>query len=260
MKDILFRTKAYVKYKLKAHHRRGFGIHSPFVFHLLNYVVFEKCPYYAFRGIEACRAQLLQSQTYIDVVDYGTGSGGRKCVSSIARSSLESPSVGQLLFRLVNFAKSTYVLELGTSLGISTMYLAKARSSAQVHSIEGCPETAAIAKRNFEQLGISNVTLHVDNIDHCLSEVLSNMPQLDFLYIDANHRKSALLDYWRRCLPLLHRKSVCVVDDIHLSAEMEEAWEEIKNDSSVRVALDLFRVGVLFFDDSIPRQSYIVAF
>ncbi len=260
MKATIFRITSYLKYKRRARHRRGFGIHSPFVFHLLNFVVYEKTPFYDYQKIESARKKMLQSSAVVDVVDFGTGRSGQFQLAKIAKRSLESPRIGQLLFRLVNFAKPQNVLELGTSLGITTMYLASPNKQNSVTTMEGCPAFCRIAQENFAEQGLSNITVVEGDIDKTLPSVLQRLPQLDFVYFDANHLYEPTMRYWNACLPKLHKKSVCVFDDIHHSAEMERAWNEIKAQKNVRVSLDLYHVGILFFDPEIPKQDYIIAF
>ena len=123
--NLLFQIKSFLRYLLKARHRKGFGVHSPFVFHLLNYVIFEKLPFYAYVQIEQVRNILLKDKTIVELTDFGTGKKNESSVADIARKSLETPKFGQLLFRLVNYFQPKNIIELGTSLGISTMYLAK---------------------------------------------------------------------------------------------------------------------------------------
>ncbi len=260
MKTAIFRIKSYLIYKRRARHRRGFGIHSPFVFHLLNFVVYEKTPFYDYQNIESVRKKMLQSSAVVDVVDFGTGESGQFQLAKIAKRSLESPRIGQLLFRLVNFAKPKNVLELGTSLGITTMYLASPNKHASVITMEGCPAFCRIAQENFAGQNLSNISVIEGDIDKNLPSVLQQIPQLDFVYFDANHRYEPTMRYWNACLPALHKKSVCVFDDIHHSAEMERAWNEIKSQNTVHVSLDLYNVGILFFNPEIPKQDYLIAF
>lgn len=258
--NLFFQIKSFLSYKLKAHHRKGFGIHSPFVFHLLNFVVFEKTPFYAYERIEQQRQKMLRDKTVVELTDFGTGVKLKNTVAEIAKKSLETAKFGQLLFRLVNYFQPKNILELGTSLGISTMYLAKPLSKANVVTMEGSASLCDIAKRNFEELSIENIKVVHGNIDEKLENVVSDFPALDFVYFDANHTKQATLRYFEICLKKAHKKTIFVFDDIHYSAEMESAWDEIKTQKDAYLSIDLYYFGLLFFNSDLSKQDYVVAF
>lgn len=256
----LFYIKSRLKYVFTARHRKGFGVHSPFVFHLLNFVIFEKYPFYAYEPIEQIRSKMLHNKAVVHLTDYGTGNKQKNCVANIAKCSLESAKFGQLLFRLVNRFNPKNILELGTSLGISTMYMAIPSSNAHVVTIEGSKSLCDIAKQNFKQLGIKNVKVVNDNIDNSLDAVLLEMPVLDFVYFDANHTKEATLRYFDKCLQKTNKTTIFVFDDIHYSLEMESAWHDIKTNRKVHLSIDLYHFGLIFFNDDLPKQDYVVAF
>lgn len=256
----LFYIKSRLKYVFTARHRKGFGVHSPFVFHLLNFVIFEKYPFYAYEPIEQIRSKMLHNKAVVHLTDYGTGNKQKNCVANIAKCSLESAKFGQLLFRLVNRFNPKNILELGTSLGISTMYMAIPSSNAHVVTIEGSKSLCDIAKQNFKQLGIKNVKVVNDNIDNSIDTILLEMPTLDFVYFDANHTKEATLRYFDKCLQKTNKTTIFVFDDIHYSLEMESAWHDIKTNRKVHLSIDLYHFGLIFFNDDLPKQDYVVAF
>src|SRR5205085_10137569 len=120
--DTLFAARNYLKYRFRA--SNAHGIHSPFVFDLLNNVIHDKSEFYGFELIESLRSKLLLDHHRIKVTDFGTGKKFREqSISSIAAKSVKSKKYAQLLFRLANKFKPETILELGTSLGISTLYL-----------------------------------------------------------------------------------------------------------------------------------------
>ena len=258
--NLWFYIKSRLKYVFTACHRKGFGVHSPFVFHLLNFVIFEKYPFYAYESIERIRKKMLQNKAVVLLTDYGIGNKQKNCVADIAKCSLETAKFGQLLFRLVNRFNPNNILELGTSLGISTMYLAMPSSKAHVVTIEGSKSLCDIAKQNFKQQGITNVTVVNDNVDNSIDAILLGMPTLDFVYFDANHTKEATLRYFDKCLQKTNKKTIFVFDDIHYSQEMESAWNDIKTNRKVHLSIDLYYFGLAFFNDDLPKQDYVVAF
>jgi predicted O-methyltransferase YrrM len=236
-------------------------LHSPFVFGLYTSVVRHTGTFGVYAPIEARRQQLLNSSASISVTDFGagshTGAGQQRRLADIARTAAKPPHLAQLLFRLVNYFRPATILELGTSLGLTTAYLAAADSQHRVVTFEGCPNVAATARETFAALQLSNVAIMEGNIDHTLAPTLLalNAP-VDFAFFDGNHRYEPTLRYFELCLAHRTDESMFVFDDIHWSAEMEQAWEVIKAHPEVMLTVDLFYIGLVFFRKNQPKQHF----
>jgi predicted O-methyltransferase YrrM len=261
LKKILFVFR-YLRYKLFASDEHG--LHSPFVFELYTGVIKDETPFYIFQEIESVRAKMLLSDTKLQVQDYGTGGKKKRekklSLSFIAKHYVKPKKYGQLLFRLVNRFRPVNILELGTSLGITTQYLASPDSQAHVTTIEGCTNTAVAACENFKITGIKNIEQITGEFSKVLPDVLKKNQKFDFVYFDGNHRKDATLLYFNLCLPISHEHSVFVFDDIHWSTEMEHAWKIVKQHESVTLTIDLFFIGLVFFRKGIPKQHFILKY
>ncbi|MEQ8908101.1 MAG: class I SAM-dependent methyltransferase [Vicingaceae bacterium] len=251
---------AYLHYLIKSIHLHG--IHSPFVFQLEQEIINEKLPYYAFDEIETIRAKLLLTQKKIKINDLGAGSkrgkSDFKTIRQITKQSAKSPKHAQLLFRLAYHFKPKTILELGTSFGISTAYLAKACPESKIISIEGSHEIAKVAEVNLEKLNVHNVKQIIGNFDSELTAAAQELKQLDFVFFDGNHRKTPTLSYFKECLELANEGSIFVFDDIHWSTEMESAWKAIKAHPKVRQSIDLFEVGLVFFKEDQAEEHFTV--
>ena len=261
MANSFFQVSAYLRYWLRS--GNAHGLHSPFVYGLYTTVICHDGTYRAYDRVEARRQALLASDEVLTVSDFGAGSrvaGGsprRRAVRDIARRAAKPPRLAQLLFRLVNHFRPATVLELGTSLGLTTAYLALADTRAQVVTFEGCPATAAVARATFTELGLPHVQLVEGNLDQTLPATLATLGQpLDFVFFDGNHRYEPTLRYFEQCLANAHEHSVFVLDDIHWSAEMERAWAAIQAHPAVTITVDLFYVGLVFFRKKQPRQHF----
>lgn len=251
----------YLKYLLRSGNRHG--LHSPFVYQLYEDVILEQKHYYADDKIESLRAKMLLSEEVIETTDFGTGKNlhpVKRKVSFIARRFASPRRSARLLFRLVDHFRPGYILEAGTSLGITTCYLASANSKARVITLEGCPETARIAAANFQMMKMSNISLEVGEFSNSLPAALAKLPQLDFLYLDGNHRRRPTLEYVRLCMEKITDTSVIVLDDIHWSRDMELAWEEIIKDPRGTASIDLFQLGILFFQKGQAKQDFVLRF
>jgi len=260
MPNHLFRTYKYLQNKLFARHSYGFRVHSPFVYNFAKFVVYEKNPFYVFAEIESVRKSLQKDGRTIAVTDFGMGKSGERIIKNIAEKSLKEPKFGQLLYRIVNFAKPETILELGTSLGITTAYLASAKPDARCVTMEGCPEIARIAQENFDSLKLKNIEIAVGNIDEKLPAVLENMDKIDVLFFDANHCSEAVLNYFEQCLPKIHNDTILIVDDIYWSKDMAQAWEAVKKHEKVRSTIDLFQLGIVFFNPDLQGKNYRMRF
>ncbi|MBS1756891.1 MAG: class I SAM-dependent methyltransferase [Bacteroidetes bacterium] len=238
----------YLKYYLTASNGKGHGIHSPFVFDFIKFVLNDAKKYDCYRPIEKLRNNLLQQSALIKVEDFGAGSGviktNDRIVKKIAASSLKPKKYAQLLYRMAKYYKPNKIVELGTSFGITTSYLASANNNTAVHSFEGAAAIAAIAQQQFDTLGLQNVHLHKGNFEDTLPAFLKNEKAVDFIFIDGNHRKQPTIEYFNSFIENVN-PVILIFDDIHWSAEMEEAWEYIKNHKKINLSIDLFFIGIV---------------
>jgi predicted O-methyltransferase YrrM len=255
----------FSRYYVTAANGKGHGIHSPFVFEFIDRVLNDTADYTAYANIEAIRQQLLQNNTEIAIEDMGAGSAvigsKQRKVKAIAASSLKPKKYAQLLFRMVQYYKPAIILELGTSLGVTTAYLASANRAASVVTGEGSTAIANRATQNFQSLGLTNIHQVLGNFDQTLGEILHTHPSFDFIFIDGNHRKAPTLRYFEQLLPHTHASTLFVFDDIHWSEEMEAAWAQIKAHPMVTVSIDLFFIGIIGINPTIKvKQDFSIRF
>lgn len=258
-------AKKYLDYYLHASNSKGHGMHSPFVFGFILNVLNNKNHYQSSSQIEALRKQLLTDQRMLEVEDLGAGSrsGSHKTrsVKQIANSALKSKRLAQLLFRLVKHYQPETIVELGTSLGMTTSYFSNANPDATIITIEGSEAVAAIAKENFEKLNCKNIRQLRGNFDEVLPLVLNELSSIDLAYIDGNHRYAPSINYFHQFLDKSGVNTILIFDDIHWSEEMEKAWEEIKSHSSVKYTIDIFSLGFVFFRDEFKvKQHFSIRF
>lgn len=258
----LKQTMDYAKYRLTADNAHG--IHPPFLFEFYNNVIADEAPFYAYQDIESIRAKLLLTDMEITIEDHGAGSKVNKAntrkIKDIAKNSLKAPKYAQLLFRLVNRLQPQHILELGTSLGVSTMYLAAPNNKIKVTTVEGCPQTAKVARINFDKIGLDNIELLTDTFDKFLPSYLAKTDRLDFVFFDGNHQEEATINYFNQCVEKSHNDTVFVFDDIHWSAGMTTAWETIKKHPKVTTTVDLFFMGIVFFNPELSKEDFVLKF
>ncbi len=259
--DQLFAATNLLRYRLTS--GNAHDVHSPFVFGLLNDVISDTTPYYCYKPIEQLRSQLLADKRTITVNDFGASKNPftyQKKVCEIANSSLQTKKYSQLLFRLVNHFGCQQILEIGTSFGISTLYLAMSSDKSNVITLEGSMEIASIAIENFQKLKQDNIECVIGNFDDTLPKIIHRLPNVDFVYFDGNHRKEATLNYFEQCLKIKNNESIFVFDDIYWSREMASAWKIICRNPEVKVSIDLFKLGIIFFKNDLSKQHYRLKF
>jgi predicted O-methyltransferase YrrM len=259
---MFFRIIEYFRYFFIAKSR--FSIHAPFAYEFYTKVIQAKVPFpQTLDEIEVIRRSLLKSKGIIVVTDFGTGSQNkvnRRKVSDIVRSSSNSKKDSFLLFRMIEFLKPRSIVELGTSFGISTMYIAKAgKSFGKIISVEGCPEIAQLARENFIKTNLP-INLITGNIDLVLPEMMQNELPVDFILFDANHTKEATLRYFNICLPHADENTVFVFHDIYWSMGMKEAWQEIVAHPEITLSIDLYQMGIVFFKKNSFKQHFVLKY
>ena len=216
--------------------------------------------YPEYEKVETLRKQLLNDNTVLEVEDLGAGSvmdkKSKRSISSIAKNAAKPKKFGQLLFRMVKYYEPQRILELGTSLGITTSYLSLARPDARLMTMEGAKEIADVARQNFRNLETRNIEIIEGNFDNMLSPVIIQLSSIDFAFLDGNHRKEPTESYFKELLAKINNDSILVFDDIHWSSEMEAAWETIKNHETVRCTIDLFFIGIVFFRKEFKEKQH----
>lgn len=255
----------YIQYWLRAADGKGHGIHSPFVFDFITKILNDKTTYADYGTVENLRKQAAANQSMLTIEDLGAGSAltesKQRTVSSVVKNSVKSKKYGQLLYRILRYYQPETILELGTSLGITTAYLSLACPDAKLISLEGDPQTCAVARQHFQHLNLGRLNLLQGNFDENLPVACKKLGKISFAFIDGNHRKEPTERYFREIKPFLVNDSVLIFDDIHWSREMELAWKTIQSDPQVTCSIDLFFLGIIFFRKEIrEKQHFTIRF
>lgn len=255
-----FQVKSYLTYWLDAVDEHS--LHSPFFFDFHHKVVTQQT-IVDNTDIEILRKALLNDRRIIQVEDLGAGSqamkGSTRSISDIAHASLSEEKFSKLYQRVIGYYLARNVIELGTSLGVNTLYLAK-NTAAKITTFEGSPEISSIARKHFADLQANNITLKEGNIDKSLPAFLEQHDRVDLAFLDANHRYEPTMRYVSWLLPRIHAQSILILDDIYYSEEMTRAWRELKKHPLVYGSADFYRCGFLFFNPSLNKQHVVLQF
>ena len=250
----------FIKYYLTASNGKGHGIHSPFVYDFVRKVLNKNNAPENVMAIEARRKSLVANTSVIEVIDRGAGSRKselkKRAISSIAKSALKQKKISQLLYRMGVYYKPCTILEMGTSFGITSSYLAMSEHNQTLFTMEGAPEIAKEAQASFDLLGLHNIKIIEGDFATSLPTYLNSVSQVGMVYIDGNHRYEPTMHYFELLLSKVNEQSILIFDDIYWSAEMEKAWNEIKKHASVTLTIDLFYMGIVFFRKENKQQQH----
>lgn len=257
---MLFQIKSYIQFIW--HSKNEHAVHSPFVFNLITKCFYEKKQIKEYEVLKEYRKSLIENKNTIKITDFGAGSKVFKSkirpISEIAKNAGISPKRAQILFRITNYFKPDFILEIGTSLGLATTALALGNKNAKVFTLEGCPETAQQAQMGFQKYNINNVNLIVTEFHNYLETCNLQTSTYNLIYFDGNHSKKATLAYFELLLPTINNETVWIFDDIHWSSEMEQAWKIIQKHPKVSVTIDTFHWGLVFFRREQPKEHFVI--
>ena len=252
------RFKYFLNYQWRA--KTKYYLHSPFVYQFyLN--VLEGNNEVPLQTMDKLRKQLRQDNSIAAINDLGTGGTTSKTIAALESKVAVRPKYGLLLYRLVKYFKPEYILELGTSIGLSSLYMALANEEAKITSLEGATGLIERAKKNYTALSVTNITNHTGDFDDLLPALLQTLPTLDLVFFDGNHKKEATLKYFALCLEKANDKTIFIFDDIYWSQEMNEAWTEIKTHSQITLAMDVFQFGICFFrKEKLAKEEFVLRY
>lgn len=250
----IHQIKSYARHWL--HEVDDHSVHSPYFYDLYTKLVARRRPD-DLPVLEDLRREMRSNDTTLNVEDFGSGSAGaaKRTIKEVARKAITSYRQALFYLDLLYFCKATRVIELGTSLGITTLYLAQ-KKDAMVYTFEGSHAIANVAMTNFEWASKHNIKVIEGNINNTLHRFLDPTDKIDFVLMDANHRYLPTIEYYRLLTRRIRPSGLIVIDDIHRSEEMEKAWFEIRKDTLVYGSVDLFHCGLLCFDPALGKQHY----
>jgi len=253
--NLIRKVIAYSRFLLKSKDRHG--VHSPFVYDFVENVL---NPVYHDKGIEVERNKLLKDNSTVTIKDFGIGEDRKTSITEIAATSLKKQKEAELLAKIVSFYSIERIIELGTSFGISTSYMARANPSAQIDTIEGSAEILEKAKKVWKSLNIDWIQAHNNDFDKLLKNLLKNNKSKTLAFIDGNHRQKATIDYFQLLQNSLPENSIIIFDDIYWSEGMEEAWNDIVKNEDVKLSIDLFEMGVVFLSPRLKKEHFTIRY
>lgn len=250
----------YINYRFSSFTEHD--LHSPFLYNFYMELIRNTYPFKDFEELDTIRKKLILNHQEINITDFGAGSktlsSNKRKVSDIAQKGIAQKKQAEFLYRLLNKFNPTHIIELGTSIGLTTLYFSKVVPKSTIYTIEGCPDLFQFSQNLFKEHSANNIISINGNFNKELPALLNKLPQLDFLYIDGNHTYDATMLYFNLALEKKHPGTILVFDDIYWSDGMEKAWKEICAHPQVRLSLDLFQFGIVFFRTENKEKEHFV--
>jgi predicted O-methyltransferase YrrM len=239
------------------------SVHSPFIYDFVVNVLNARKNKPTYHGIELMRTKMLKSRSVIEVLPLGAGSAKQVAkipLRSVAKRTSKGAKYAELLERICHYYQPHYAVEIGSSVGISTLYQASGLDNGYLFSLEGNPDSIKVARHNAEKLEFTNIQFIEGRFEQTLPMLLNQLPHVDYVFFDGNHTLEATLQYFEFCLAKAHPGSIFIFDDIRWSDEMLRAWEKIKNHPRVTVTVDLYFMGIVFFRTEQEKEHFTLRF
>lgn len=222
----LSRTGLKILYKVR--HHRGHGIHSPFVYNLVRNVIEEKIPYYA----------------YEDLKEY---------LNNTPQVSYPISKYNKLSFRLVNYFNAKKILEIGSGYGVNTLYITAPAKDTSCLCIETDMKKIAMAKEVHKEWS--------RKIQISDKDILSDIKEKqDCIFIDLNDSQSFDNSIVSLLPALSHQGTFIVVKGIRTNKRACTLWKRISEMEERTAMLDLFNIGIIFFNKNLYRWNYQISF
>src|SRR5574338_1640568 len=132
-----------------------------------------------------------------------------------------TPKIGKFYNILLRSTKSTRILEIGTSVGYSTIWFAEEirdMPGSKIITIDSDAKKIQRAKKNFEDAGVDNIIQqrHGNALD-----VISQLQEkFDFVFIDAN--KENYVQYFDAVFPMIKVGGLIGADNILFPARYNQ--------------------------------------
>ncbi len=260
----MWRFLQYLKHQFHLRHRNGHGIHSPYLFEVVHGVIFNSSRMIPPDKIRDLHLGLRRDRKMLKADGPGAPSrirtAGERSVRSFTRGSSVSLKYGALLCRFSRWFRPDVILELGTGIGISTMYLSWGSPDTPVHTIEGNRDRADFSSRLFKRSGLPAVQVHVGEIGEVLERLTGEVGGRMLVFLDGNHRYDPTLGYLRWIVKQAGEEAIVILDDLYWSKGMHRAWKEVLAWPEVRMSIDLFQMGVLLLRRDLNKVDLKIKF
>jgi predicted O-methyltransferase YrrM len=234
------------------------------MFEFIHEVVFHASKVKVAPELLKLHRELKQDKSMIPVGKLGATSNVTRAEERSVRSFVRRSSVteknGALLFRITRWFRPDIILELGTGLGVSTLYLSSGAPKVPLHSIEGNTDRANFAAQLMCRCGLGPVSVHWGEMGDKLDDLGPLITGRLVAFVDGNHQYEPTLSYLRKIIKTSWEDAMIIMDDIHWSKGMYRAWKQVVSWQEVRISLDLFHFVILLLRKDLRKAHVKIKF
>ena len=210
-------------------HSRGFGVHSHFAFNFILDTIHTPHSYYIYnenkRKIDKARLQKQANLNY-----------------------------AELLFRLMNRFKARNILEIGSGLGINTLYISAHSKQASVICVEQNEEkiikAQSLLANKMENIIFTKV---LPTSDNSFDAIVWDLDEYPLNKVDA-------LKTLETIGSTIKADGFMVVNHINKDKHNKGVWQKIRQLDTATMSFDLGSIGIVFFKTSLPKLNYDLYF
>jgi hypothetical protein len=245
-------TRRKWNYLFNARHRKGHGIHSPFLFRLITEVIENKGHFSVYPLLKGAQVNVRDMIRILDVESYRqlnlTAKGFRPRWDW--KQHLLPERFDRLLFRLVKEFQPRNSSFYGSTFGTTLLAVALADRRRMLAAQVENEHFRSFCRRLVEEYEVQNIDLtgegtvvasdfavvmnptDPDNCDAILAQIFAGK---DF-------------------------QGVAILCGLHTSAEMEAVWNRHQSNPVVKVTLDLFEIGIFICREGLQKEAFVLRF
>lgn len=253
----LRRWKERIHFQFRTNHRKGFGIHSPYLYRFITVVLQNKYPYYCFKDIEN-RADAATTSSFCPETTLWKYPGENTPGETDARQTQKNNAAcRQILFRIIQDARFENLLEIGASTGLETLYMQFANPKARCVTATDSPALTAILQRRFYANAVENIYIQTLDKENNLENITNSFKRIDFVLFNRVNTEQ-LWEGFHLCQSKRKNNAIFAVLDIHKNADKARVWKNIQKNEDVRVTIDLYHMGIILFHPELQKKAYTI--
>ncbi len=263
MNQLVFISK-YLKYKFFARHRYAHGIHSPFLFNFINNVLLNTVESDDLIKLNET-GRITANNPGFRYIDSCSISGNFSATQKNSQKDIRivwtvRGKFSNFLLNLYAFVNPELIIEIGNCRGISAFSLSLPLDEKAKYIIEENKLIQKSAEDFSKKMTLPGFYYlegnQADRIEILDSKLNGNI--MAIYHLDPEN--AALPEYFYSLVNKCSAHSVIVCSGIHHSGLSEKQWKIIQQIDNVRLTIDLFYLGIVFFKEELQKENYVIKF
>jgi hypothetical protein len=112
----------------------------------------------------------------------------------------------------------------------------------------------------YKPIALMELELNPLNKANVLEEI-EKVNTIGLFYLKQNKNTADLMLYFNAAIKKVNTHSIVIFENIHNSKEMEASWEQIKMHKEVKLTIDVYKLGIVFFrKEQLEKENFIIRF